>query len=254
MTIAMTTEPEFTPEPNQAGRGWGGMVFFALTLMALVYGVYQLTEAVADREVLPIAQLKVIGDRRFTTDQEIRQVLEEGPGLESLMMQDVAEVQRRIEALPWVDAVQVRKSWPDGLTLFITEQEPLAQWDQQRLLNSRGELFEVPEPALAEPLPLIQGPDGSEARVLDYFQRFDGLLKYHQIELVELSMSQRQAWKLQLGTGLELRLGREDEIARLQRFIDLYRTIPAETKEKMAYVDARYDTGMAVGWLTDEEK
>ncbi|RCU49888.1 cell division protein DivIVA [Corallincola holothuriorum] len=253
MAIAMTTEPEMTPEHEAASKHWGGLVFFILTLLALGYGIYQLSEAVADREVLPIAQLKIIGERRFTTDQEIRGALESGAGLDSLMMQDVAHVQRRVVELPWVDAVQVRKSWPDGLTLFITEQQPLAQWDEGRLLNQRGELFTVPEPALAEPLPLLQGPDGTEQRVLDYFKRFDSLLAYHQLELLELTMSTRQAWKLLLAPNLELRLGREDEIARLQRFIDLYQALPAEAKNKIAYVDARYDTGMAVGWLTEND-
>jgi cell division protein FtsQ len=229
------------------------VVFLLLTLIALGYGIYRLTEVVADRDVLPIAQLKLIGERRFTTDEEIRDALVSGSGLRSMMMQNVVEVQHRIGALPWVDAVQVRKSWPDGLTLFITEQQPLAQWDEQRLLNQRGELFSVPEPDLAAPLPLLQGPEGSEQRVLDYYKRFDALLKYHQLALLELSMSNRQAWKLLLAPGIELRLGREDEISRLQRFIDLYQALPVETKEKIAYVDARYDTGMAIGWLSDDD-
>ena len=44
-----------------------------------------------------------------------------------------------------------------------------------------------------------------------------------------------------------LKLGRQEYINRLQRYIDVYPLL-AEDQKSVSYVDLRYDTGLAVGW------
>lgn len=51
---------------------------------------------------------------------------------------------------------------------------------------------------------------------------------------------------MQLDKGPVLILGRGDVVARLQRFIDVYPLL--DEHERIAYLDLRYDTGIAVGW------
>ena len=51
---------------------------------------------------------------------------------------------------------------------------------------------------------------------------------------------------------MKIELGRDDTMKRLQRFIDLYPVLlrQAQTDNKrIGYVDLRYDSGAAVGWL-----
>ena len=68
----------------------------------------------------------------------------------------------------------------------------------------------------------------------------------------ELSLSERFAWQLQLTNGIELNLGRQEFMDRLQRFVDVYPLLSKQDK-LIHYVDLRYDTGFAVGWQEDKE-
>ena len=70
--------------------------------------------------------------------------------------------------------------------------------------------------------------------------------------MVKVNLTARHAWELTLEGGVQLFLGRSDEMARLQRFIDVFPEI--QPRELIAYVDLRYDTGLAVGWKRNEEK
>jgi cell division protein FtsQ len=62
-----------------------------------------------------------------------------------------------------------------------------------------------------------------------------------------LSLSERFAWQVKLHNQVLLKLGRQEYINRLQRYIDVYPLLLQEEKS-VAYVDLRYDTGLAVGW------
>ena len=58
---------------------------------------------------------------------------------------------------------------------------------------------------------------------------------------------------VQLANGIELNLGRQEFIDRLQRFIDVYPLLAKQPKA-VKYVDLRYDTGLAVGWQDAQDK
>ena len=55
--------------------------------------------------------------------------------------QVIAKAETLIEALPWVARVSVRRTWPDAVSLYITEQVPVARWNSQQLLNAAGQPF-----------------------------------------------------------------------------------------------------------------
>lgn len=247
MTVSMALNENHHAVPPQSGF-WGGVVFFVLTLVCLALLGLHLADVLSDRERLPISQVQLSGEQRFTTDQEIREALKAGAGLESLLMQDVAEVQTRLEGLPWVDRVSVRKVWPDALSIHISEQQPVAVWDPETVLNQRGETFKVPSLVPVEALPKLTGPDGKAGEVLNGYQDFEALLAFNGFSITSAELSSRKSWQLTLKRGIVLELGREDAINRIQRFIYLYRELTEPQREKIAYADLRYDTGIAIGW------
>ncbi len=69
-------------------------------------------------------------------------------------------------------------------------------------------------------------------------------------------ISDRRSWEIELRNGPKLILGREVEEldARLERFVKIYNLI--QNRELIAYIDLRYDNGLAVGWkpLQEDEK
>ncbi len=96
-------------------------------------------------------------------------------------------------------------------------------------------------------LPYLVGPDDQATSVLTNYRQLKALLAINEFELTHLELSPRHAWLAILANGIELELGREDKMARIQRFIDVYPTLIKQDKPVMR-VDLRYDTGLAVGW------
>ena len=66
--------------------------------------------------------------------------------------------------------------------------------------------------------------------------------------LAEFSVNDRGAWKMKLVTGLEILLGRNEQLKKLQRFLKTLTVLKQEQIEQIAIVDLRYPNGYAVSW------
>ena len=84
---------------------------------------------------------------------------------------DLAEVQERVELLPWVDRARVQRRWPKKLMIIVSEHVVAARWGDSGLLNTRGEIFVSKARHIPSELPVLSGPEGSEWQVV---QRYIG--------------------------------------------------------------------------------
>jgi cell division protein FtsQ len=162
-------------------------------------------------------------------------------------------VKRALEAIRWIDHVRVARDWPDGVRVFVTEQVAVARWDATNseikgLLNTRGELFLPEARDLPADLPQLKGPAGTEAEVAKlYLDTYPRLLTVG-LRLSRVTLDERGAWNLNLSNGVEVRLGRQDVAARLERFISAASPVIATRTGDVAYVDMRYSNGFSIGW------
>ena len=62
------------------------------------------------------------------------------------------------------------------------------------------------------------------------------------------AIDERGSWRLVLGGGQEVRLGRRDLDERFYRFFDVVAPTLAAELKRIEYVDLRYTNGFAVGW------
>ncbi len=161
---------------------------------------------------------------------------------------DLRGMQTRLETAAWVDTAQVRRRWPDTLTVRVVEQVPAARWGEAGLLNMRGELFVDHARHLPPELPRLAGPEGAQGRVAERYLQ----LREHLLELgwqvVEVELDARGAWRLKLDSGVEIRLGRRDVEARIERFLAAAAGVLAPRMAEISYVDMRYSNGFSVGW------
>ena len=175
---------------------------------------------------------------------------------------DVNEVQSYVLTLPWVYSVAVRKQWPNELKIYVVDQNPIALWNGNFLINQLGQVFQADIERINHYLPNFFGPEGSELLALENYRDLNALLDYKALKIDELVLSERFSWQLTLDDGVTLNLGREERVERIQRFMDVYPIIKAQLKAKkiaekqqnqaVDYIDLRYDTGLAVGWKTVE--
>jgi len=231
-----------------------GMAFLFALLMVMLWGVLQLMQWLEDEQKTPLNRVVISGQRTYLDDKTIERLVRAAqPG--SFFELDVEQTHQLVEAMPWVYRASVRKRWPNGLEIYVVEQVPAARWNDDLLLNQYGEVFDGIAIADAKqlPLPRLFGPGGSEQTALQGYRDMQSLLESTQLQINELFLSERFAWNVQLTNGIKLNLGRSEFIDRLQRFVDVLPLISQQNKA-IDYVDLRYDTGLAVGWLKPAEK
>lgn len=211
----------------------------AVASLALVYaGGYWL----AHSKYFPVRQIRIDGQLRHITAEQLKLVAEsELRG--TFLTLNLDATRQAFEKLPWVQRATVRRQWPDRLDIVIAEYQAVARWGEAGLLSAAGDWFDA---AASEPLPVVQGPAGSEKLIATQLVAFQRQLQPASLQVKELKLSERQAWELTLDNGVKLALGRADIDKRLARFAANWKTRLAALPYEIDYVDLRYPNGFAV--------
>lgn len=236
------TESEKQPSKLRSRLGLA-FFFFVMVFFSWLYN--KLEWHLTDSSKIPMAELIIQGQRDYVTDDDIRNVLLKEPAITNYFSVDVDAVQLKIESLPWVYQASIRKIWPDSLRIYIQEQPVIALWNNDRLLNEHGSTFDADILMAPQSLVKLYGPDDRIALVLEKYNAINSLLSSNGYTISSIRLNLRNALTVNLASGIALKLGREDMLARIQRYIDFVTVLE---KDKIVYIDLRYDTGFSVGW------
>lgn len=126
------------------------------------------------------------------------------------------QVRSVFETVPWVRQASVRRQWPNQLQVHLVEYQPLGLWNENQLLDVRGQPFTANQAEAEDEdedgsvaLPSLYGPEGSGVLVSRrYVELKRWLAPLHAVP-VRVSLSERHAWEVELDTGLVLELGRD---------------------------------------------
>lgn len=161
---------------------------------------------------------------------------------------DMLAVRDAVRAMPWVEEVSVRRVWPDTLRMHVTEQQPLARWGDDALVNLHGEVFRPRPMPRHSVLPLLRGRESNAPRVVDFYLHLYSALVGGELTVREVQLNERQEWQVEFGNGLSLMLGSGDVLARLGQFLQVYPQLRAQMPRVPERIDMRYEHGFAVSW------
>lgn len=196
---------------------------------------------------LPIKIVEVVGDYPHLNQQLFqRQLAAITTG--GFFQVDVDAIKKQVLTFPWVYQVDVHKVFPNKIVIEIVEQSPIAQWNNNALLNANGELFSPAVTTFPTNLPLLTGPNDQASVVLATYERMNQMLKPLNLTIVAMDLSPRHAWRIELNNQTKVILGRFFIWQRLQTFIHLYSKVFVNAKQKAVSVDMRYPNGFAVQW------
>ncbi|MAK55655.1 MAG: cell division protein FtsQ [Pusillimonas sp.] len=173
------------------------------------------------------------------------------------------QARRIFESVPWVRQASVRRVWPNTLQVRFEEQQPLAIWNEDQMINTWGEAFSANQGELPDNarLPRFSGPDDSERLVV---QRYAELLRWFAplgLTVDQIELSPRYAWSVRLSDGLHLNLGRDPAAdvadphgrsgavsfaSRIERFVRNWPALAARLQGQVASADLRYPDGFAI--------
>jgi len=235
-------------QQKQASGGW----FWQISLGVLV--ICSLTWCwikLANPQTFPIRAVQIKGNYVHVNREQLRKLIL--PAVQKGFVGiDLAALQDNLLQLPWVASAKVQRIWPDALMVVVTEQQPLARFNDNLLVNDQGDLFNIGNTAAPTGLPLFVGAAGQQKMMLQMYQRLLPLMAQLKLQLATLTLDPRQSWQLQFSNGLTVIVGQVDPWQRIERFFAVYSSTIAPKLGMIRSVDLRYAHGMAVCFKDSE--
>ncbi|HSW94439.1 MAG TPA: cell division protein FtsQ/DivIB [Gammaproteobacteria bacterium] len=226
---------------------WKQVVKTALFLLFLAIVLF-CVEKIRDMNEFPIRRVKIYGVNHLDVRETQHMLL---PFVsKGFFAVDVFDVREQLLQIPWISDVSVRRVWPDGVLITVTEKHPVARWNDDRLLGSAGEVFNPASGSFSADLPHLIGPEGQQMAVLQFYSKMSTLFSPLHLKIRRIELSPYLSWEIELTNGMKMRLGYKDVLTRVSHFVKVYPKIVGERAGDVDYVDLRYPNGLAVRWKT----
>jgi cell division protein FtsQ len=129
----------------------------------------------------------------------------------SIVTLDVTGARERIESLPWVREVTLRKIYPDTLHIELSERKPFAVWQRASgfaLIEKGGRLITNQVDARYASLPMVVG-EGADLRAEEFVTLMEEFPSLRPRVKAGVLVSNRR-WNVVLTNGVEIMLPEED--------------------------------------------
>lgn len=230
-----------------AGKGW----FFALGVIVLAGGAgawlgsrpLTIEGEMEMARHFPLKKLRVEGRFEHVSAKQVRHaVIPFARG--GFFGVDLAGAQAALTAMPWVREVRLHRQWPDTLTVRVEEQDVIAIWRGKGLINPQGRLFFPEDSQVAAKWPVVDMVANDGEIDVGTFVKLARYVDQSGFQVHSYSQDSRGAVLMTLNNGVELRLGHQRQMQRLQRFFGFLPSI--DDAARIASVDLRYSNGFAV--------
>lgn len=84
--------------------------------------------------------------------------------------------------------------------------------------------------------------------MLSYYQQISDVLKPLNMQVIAVESDPGQFLSVTLDSGVTLKLGRDNVLDRVERFVKVYPKVFATNARRAQEVDLQYQNGMAVKW------
>ncbi|MBP9722012.1 MAG: cell division protein FtsQ/DivIB [Gammaproteobacteria bacterium] len=217
----------------------------------------------------PINKVQIFAPMRFVTEQEVEDLLTKADiSKVNFFYLDMARIKLGLKQNYWIDDIKIARVWPDQLRIKFDEHEPLAYWNNNGIMtrqtceiipldnNLKNNKLETNLARLSGAnLPKLVGKEENSKKLCDILEKLKISIKPIDIEIKKLSLSNRGSWYLELTNGLIILLGKKDILNRTDLFVSFFlklkelkkTSITSFEDNKIAYIDMRYNNGLAVG-------
>jgi cell division septal protein FtsQ len=231
-----------------------GLTGVALVCGALIMGYRSVTSLTFFR----LREITVSPTKRLTR-QEIMAIADVGPGKDLLRL-DLKKMGEQLAQNPWVETVRIRRFYPDGLSIAVSEREPLAVVNMGYLyyLDRTGTVFKTLSQGDSLDYPVVTGfseedlnsdPSGMKEALKSTCELLALLHeKYAYIlaDVSEIHYDKGYGFTLFTASGaLPVRVGATDFAAKFGRLTRIYKDL-MEQRQAIQYIDLDYNDKIIV--------
>ena len=243
-------------------RFWTKTVCGVAAVAVMAFGAGRIAEAVMHLPIFDFSTLEVSGDVARVPVDRVKLAVE--PVIRgNFFTEDLDEVRKAAESVPWVKNAVVRRLWPDGLRVEVETYVAFALYEDGRLVDPDGVLFsanpdEREDPSV--PLPNFYGPAGQTAQIARYYREFSRALGSIGATVTDIACSDRGSWSFVMASSgippTKVELGRENGrtniVAKVADLAAAYPRVVELMNGPPASIDLRYDRAFAAT-LPDRE-
>jgi len=193
----------------------------------------------------PVGIVKIVTPLNHVAESEVTRLLAAYMH-EGFFDINVVGIKQQLESHPWIARAEVKRVWPDSLTLAFVEEIAIARWGEASLLNQHGQVFTPNRLGDTASLPLLSGPEGSEAHTMEQFQALSQLLLAAGLRIEQLNLSDRQSWELVVSGGTRIVVGKKAVRDKIKRFVAIYDKRLGNDIADIERIDLRYSNGFSV--------
>lgn len=199
---------------------------------------------IKDPQTLPFQHIKIEGQfQHLHTDVLSQQVSADIDG--GFFSIHLHRLKKKLEKISWVENVGLRRI-PGVLIVTIKEQQPVAYWNNESLLNEKSNIFIVPKSEMPSGLPFLQGPQNTEGTVLNQYRQLNALFNPLHLQIQKLEWNARENWEMELDNGIAVTLGRQDIQAKVTQLVKWYPQLVGDKASEINHLDLRYQNGIAI--------
>ena len=236
-----------------------GAVFLGLAGVALVCGaLFMGFRAITSLTLFRLKEIRISPTKRLTR-QEIMAVADVEPGRDLLRL-NLKKMGEQLAQNPWVETVRIRRFYPDGLSIAISEREPLAVVNMGYLyyLDKNGTVFKTLSKGDRLDYPVVTGfseedLDNDPAGMKEALKATCELLTllrqkcgFILADVSEIHYDKGYGFTLFTASGsLPVKVGTADFAAKLGRLSRIYRNL-MEQQQSIQYIDLDYNDKIIV--------
>ncbi len=229
------------------GRGpirfdWMQTLITVSVLTLLLAGVWALVPGNS-----PLTDLEIRGQFERLQPADVR-IAAEPLLAEGFFAVDMPALHQAIARLPWVSELRIERRWPGRIVIHVSERVPVARWNANAVLDTRGESFTPRAHEVPAGLPQLGGRPGTEMEVARTWVRLSDALGGTALALEGISLDERGQWIARSQGGIELRFGQAQPLERMDSLLGIGMAVLDGRWNQVAYIDLRYTNGFAVGW------
>lgn len=220
------------------------LLFLCFITMACIttYGGLRAVDSVLN---VPVEEIKVSGDLLYQDKQAVEGIISQYVD-NGFVQVDIERLYQQLSALPWVYRLSIKRQLPNGLLITLEEQNAVAYWNDDAMLNNYGEVFRPEQRPDIAGMPVFSG--NKPEQVIALYKQLQQHLAETQTPIRELHINRRNTVNVMLAdqTILVMNLANIDQ--QLSHWRDIYQALDSAQINSIEKVDLRYSNGAAVQW------
>ena len=218
-----------------------------LIMLSMVYYIYQKFND--SKKHFVINKISIEESRLINSDKgKIFEISSNYLKKKSFFTMDINYLREKIEKIDWIKNVNIRRSYPDEVKIYVEEHIPVAIWNNDYYLDEFGKIFSANN--INSDLPLIISRSSRNNIIFKYFTLLTKSILDNKIDekIIKIQENEIRSLSVFFLSGLKVEFGSSNITDKINIFFKAYKTLNSSDLKKIRYIDMRYSNGFSVGW------